>query len=107
VAQNEDGTYRIDFTGEGGTVTMDLSRPLDFSHHHEIAFTATGDPRGLHPVLMQGASNALSFGTSLYAAGTFDHTLTFSAPNGKLQIKNNAMSPAFSLSAVSVIDLDA
>jgi hypothetical protein len=110
VVDNGDGTFRIDFTGQSSVVNLTLSRPIDPTHRHQVRFAATGDPRGLHPIVMQGAFNELVFGGSLFAAGSYDHVLSaFNPPAGVLQLRNNAMVLPFSINGegLEVIDLDA
>jgi hypothetical protein len=109
VVDNGDGTFRIDFGGYSAAVLLDLTAPFDPSHRYEVTFHAEGNPHNLHPTLNQQGFAQASIGSppNLWGTGDYDHTFTITtAPVGQLRISANAPGPAFSLSNVSVIDLD-
>lgn len=114
IAQNDDGSWRIDFTGSGGSwVILPLSVPLVPGHEYQVTFGATGTPHNLKPTLLQdGGSGPATIGNppNLWAEGTYDATISYSAPNGRVKIWNYAMSgQPFSLQStgLAVTDLDA
>jgi uncharacterized protein YndB with AHSA1/START domain len=108
--QNEDGSWRIDFTGQSGAVLLNLSRALDPSHRIQVTAEVDGSPHNFHATLNQTGFSQASIGAppNLWAPGVYDVTLFEQSSNGAtVRFSANANGPAWSLLVPSVVDLDA